>query len=61
MNRAQRRANRVVEPEKKLTILTINKKQLDTYMPHVSDGDVIGIEGKKYLVQVVPEAADVVH
>lgn len=60
MNRAQRRAIGVTTGESVAT-MTITAKQLDTHMPHVKDGDVIGIRGKKYRVRVVPEKDQVVH
>lgn len=52
MNRAQRRASGTVE---KLPILEITLKHIDTYMPHVKNCDTIGIFGRKYIVEVVPE------
>lgn len=38
-----------------MKILTITTAQLDLYMPHVSDGDVIGILGTTYKVRVIPK------
>lgn len=60
MNRAQRRANGNYGDEG-VTVLTITPKQLDTYMPHVNDGDVIGILGKTYRVKVVEEKVEAIH